>query len=168
MQENPNKTKEKSLDSFGRIGTFQWVATNPNKKIFSPPQARRRMSRAYFVSFSRGEALTREMARRLFDDIARISAFLKKLRSGFSWPPSGPAEFHRHRALAIACSNLGVVRLGETGIPRRLTLQAQFARSLFKQGKTVVSNSRKATKRCFRILPSNTTAGLLHFPRPRS
>jgi hypothetical protein len=23
------------LDSFGRIGTFQWVTANPNKKIFS-------------------------------------------------------------------------------------------------------------------------------------
>jgi hypothetical protein len=39
-----------------------------------------------------------------FNDIARISAFLKKLRTRIFLgpPPYGPAEFHRHRALAIA------------------------------------------------------------------
>src|SRR4029077_18302335 len=34
-QINPSKKAWISLDSFGRIGTFQWVTTNPNKKIFS-------------------------------------------------------------------------------------------------------------------------------------
>jgi hypothetical protein len=32
---NPRKKACISLDSFGRIGTFQWVTANPNKKIFS-------------------------------------------------------------------------------------------------------------------------------------
>src|ERR1700733_6633437 len=34
MQIKPRKKPWISLDSFGRIGTFQWVTTNPNKKIF--------------------------------------------------------------------------------------------------------------------------------------
>jgi hypothetical protein len=36
------------LDSFGRIGTFQWVTANPNKKISSHlnPRARLRSERA--------------------------------------------------------------------------------------------------------------------------
>jgi hypothetical protein len=33
MQGKPRKIPWISLDSFGRIGTFQWVMTNPNKKI---------------------------------------------------------------------------------------------------------------------------------------
>jgi hypothetical protein len=33
MQIKPRKKAWISLDSFGRIGTFQWVTTNPNKKI---------------------------------------------------------------------------------------------------------------------------------------
>jgi hypothetical protein len=33
-QGNPNKKAWISLDSFGRIGAFQWVTANPNKKIF--------------------------------------------------------------------------------------------------------------------------------------
>ena len=36
IQRNPRKKAWISLDSFGRIGTYQWVTTNPNKKIFSP------------------------------------------------------------------------------------------------------------------------------------
>jgi hypothetical protein len=32
-QANPNKIAWISLDSFGRIGTFQWVTANPNKKF---------------------------------------------------------------------------------------------------------------------------------------
>src|SRR5271168_3361494 len=35
-QIKPSKKAWISLDSFGRIGTFQWVTANPNKKIFSP------------------------------------------------------------------------------------------------------------------------------------
>jgi hypothetical protein len=34
-QGNPSKKAWISLDSFGRIGPFQWVTANPNKKIFS-------------------------------------------------------------------------------------------------------------------------------------
>jgi hypothetical protein len=41
MQGKPKKIPWISLDSFGRIGTFQWVITNPNKKtaalLNSPP-----------------------------------------------------------------------------------------------------------------------------------
>jgi hypothetical protein len=33
-QGNPRKSAWISLDSFGRFGAFQRVATNPNKKIF--------------------------------------------------------------------------------------------------------------------------------------
>jgi hypothetical protein len=48
MQINPNKSKEIAwiyLDSFGRIGAFQWVTANPNKKIFLLPfQASRNVS----------------------------------------------------------------------------------------------------------------------------
>jgi len=33
MQGKPRKIPRISLHSFGRIGTFQWVMTNPNKKI---------------------------------------------------------------------------------------------------------------------------------------
>jgi hypothetical protein len=36
IQRNPRKKAWISLDSFGRIGPYQWVTTNPNKKIFSP------------------------------------------------------------------------------------------------------------------------------------
>jgi hypothetical protein len=32
-QTNPNKKACISLDSFGRIGAFQWVTANPNKKF---------------------------------------------------------------------------------------------------------------------------------------
>jgi hypothetical protein len=32
---NPRKKAWISLDSFGRIGTFQWITANPSKKIFS-------------------------------------------------------------------------------------------------------------------------------------
>jgi hypothetical protein len=35
IQGNPSKKACISLDSFGGIGTFQWVTANPNKKIFS-------------------------------------------------------------------------------------------------------------------------------------
>ena len=34
IQGNPSKKACISLDSFGGIGTFQWVTANPNKKIF--------------------------------------------------------------------------------------------------------------------------------------
>jgi hypothetical protein len=34
IQIKPRKKAWISLDSFGRIGTFQWVTANPNKKIF--------------------------------------------------------------------------------------------------------------------------------------
>jgi hypothetical protein len=34
VQVNPRKNAWISLDSFGRIGTFQGVTANPNKKIF--------------------------------------------------------------------------------------------------------------------------------------
>jgi hypothetical protein len=34
-QIKPSKKAWISLDSFGRIGTYQWVTANPNKKIFS-------------------------------------------------------------------------------------------------------------------------------------
>jgi hypothetical protein len=34
MQENPREKAWISLDSFGRIWTYQGVTTNPNKKIF--------------------------------------------------------------------------------------------------------------------------------------
>jgi hypothetical protein len=34
-QTNPRKKAWISLDSFGRIGAFQWVTANPNKKSFS-------------------------------------------------------------------------------------------------------------------------------------
>jgi hypothetical protein len=43
MQGNPNKSKEKSLDSFGRFGAFQWVTANPNKKICSRRNSRFRL-----------------------------------------------------------------------------------------------------------------------------
>jgi hypothetical protein len=33
IQIKPRKKAWISLDSFGRIGTFQWVTVNPNKKI---------------------------------------------------------------------------------------------------------------------------------------
>jgi hypothetical protein len=35
IQGNPSKKACISLDSFGGIGTFQWVTANPNKKISS-------------------------------------------------------------------------------------------------------------------------------------
>jgi hypothetical protein len=34
MQRKPREKAWISLDSFGRIGTFQWVTANPNKKSF--------------------------------------------------------------------------------------------------------------------------------------
>jgi hypothetical protein len=34
IQIKPRKKAWISLDSFGRIGPFQWVTANPNKKIF--------------------------------------------------------------------------------------------------------------------------------------
>jgi hypothetical protein len=36
IQGNPNKKAWISLDSFGRIGAFQWVTAIPNKKNLSP------------------------------------------------------------------------------------------------------------------------------------
>jgi hypothetical protein len=35
IQTIPRKKAWISLDSFGRFGTFQWLTTNPSKKIFS-------------------------------------------------------------------------------------------------------------------------------------
>jgi hypothetical protein len=54
----PRKKAWISVDSFGRIETFQWVTTNPNKKIFSPSQAVRKDGpKCISVSFSRAYAL---------------------------------------------------------------------------------------------------------------
>jgi hypothetical protein len=50
IQRNPRKKAWISLDSFGRIGTYQGVTANPNKKIFSPVtlclKSHNRLSRA--------------------------------------------------------------------------------------------------------------------------
>jgi hypothetical protein len=51
-QANPNKKAWISLDSFGRIGTFQWVTANPNKKKLFPYHTVAKISQPHLVSFS--------------------------------------------------------------------------------------------------------------------
>jgi hypothetical protein len=57
MQGKPRKIPWISLDSFGRIGTFQWVMTNPNKKTPHAELASRivltkDLGRPFFACFS--------------------------------------------------------------------------------------------------------------------
>jgi hypothetical protein len=88
-QANPNKSKENqgkpnkkawiSLDSFGRIGTFQWVTANPNKKTLFPYHTVPKMSQPHLVPFC-GQASSQgpSSIRAEKKTIAHISDFRKQ------------------------------------------------------------------------------------------
>jgi hypothetical protein len=102
MKINESKFAFFYLRLFFRIGTFQWVTADSSKKSSRPqtPMGPKHIS----VSFSRDQAFLsrpsvaedRGSIRRVFDDIARISAFLNKLRTRLS-PAAAARQARRGR-----------------------------------------------------------------------
>ncbi len=79
IQGNPRKKAWISLDSFGRIGTFQWVTANPNKKTFpascSPGNA---SERPCLLCFRRSDASPAPLIRSA-ENIAHNQVFRKQM-----------------------------------------------------------------------------------------
>jgi hypothetical protein len=73
------------LDSFGRIGTFQWVTGNPNIKSFSPCRTGTETSKPLWSPVRKGLPTGKEFDSGIENTIAVISDFRNKFPALILW-----------------------------------------------------------------------------------